>query len=189
MGASALRAPQAHGTAPSAAPQRAAAAATSSAISSSGNTCDDAPHRDELRKGAHAGAIGVAAGGDFGNEAALCCPGDYAPRCLAAIPAELIERDSGWGDPSRHTWAGETILDLGSGGGKIAFIASQVVGPRGRVIGIDLNDQMLALARGAAPPISAQGQVVVALQEFDPMSTAPFSWTVPPVFPPTRFSR
>jgi arsenite methyltransferase len=86
-------------------------------------------------------------------EAELCCPVDYDPSLLAAIPPEVLERDYGCGDPSRHLRPGETVLDLGSGGGKIAFIASQVVGPGGQVIGIDLNPEMLALAR------SAQGQV------------------------------
>lgn len=89
------------------------------------------------------------------TEAALCCPVDYDPRFLAAIPAEVLERDYGCGDPSRYLAEGETVLDLGSGGGKICFIASQVVGPSGRVIGVDVNDEMLALARGAAPVVAA----------------------------------
>jgi arsenite methyltransferase len=78
---------------------------------------------------------------------ALCCPIDYDPRFLEAIPAEVLERDYGCGDPSRHLRAGETVLDLGSGAGKICFIAAQVVGPTGKVIGVDSNDDMLALAR------------------------------------------
>jgi SAM-dependent methyltransferase len=41
---------------------------------------------------------------------------------------------------------GEVVLDLGSGGGKICYIAAQVVGAEGRVIGIDMNDEMLQLA-------------------------------------------
>ncbi len=90
------------------------------------------------------------------REAALCCPVDYDARYLEAIPKEVIERDYGCGDPSRYVREGETILDLGSGGGKIAFIASQVVGPAGRVIGVDMNDEMLALARGAAPKVAAR---------------------------------
>ena len=38
------------------------------------------------------------------------------------------------------------MLDLGSGAGKICYIAAQIVGPHGRVIGVDANDAMLALA-------------------------------------------
>ncbi len=78
---------------------------------------------------------------------ALCCPIDYNREYLKVIPAEILERDYGCGDPSRHVRPGETVLDLGSGGGKICFIASQVVGPEGRVIGVDMNEDMLALAR------------------------------------------
>lgn len=80
-------------------------------------------------------------------EPALCCPVQYDPRLLKVIPAEILERDYGCGDPSRYVKSGETVLDLGSGGGKICYIAAQVVGPRGRVIGIDQNEDMLALAR------------------------------------------
>jgi SAM-dependent methyltransferase len=46
------------------------------------------------------------------------------------------------------------VLDLGSGGGKICFIASQIVGPEGRVIGVDMNDEMLDLARASAPEVA-----------------------------------
>lgn len=84
----------------------------------------------------------------------LCCPVDYDPRHLGAIPQEVLERDYGCGDPSRHLAEGGTVLDLGSGAGKICFIASQVVGPAGRVIGVDVNDDMLALARTAAPVVA-----------------------------------
>jgi len=87
-------------------------------------------------------------------EAALCCPTEYDPRYLQAIPDEILERDYGCGDPSRFVAEGETVLDLGSGGGKICYILSQVVGPGGRVIGVDLNDQMLALARRHQPRVA-----------------------------------
>ncbi len=76
----------------------------------------------------------------------LCCPVDYDPRFLEILPAEIIERDYGCGDPSRFVKVGETVLDLGSGGGKICYIASQIVGPAGKVIGVDTNVEMLALA-------------------------------------------
>jgi len=78
---------------------------------------------------------------------ALCCPVKYDTRYLQVLPAEIVERDYGCGDPSRYVRPGETVLDLGSGGGKICYIAAQIVGPSGRVIGIDQNEDMLALAR------------------------------------------
>lgn len=81
------------------------------------------------------------------RESALCCPVDYNPDYLKALPPELIERDYGCGDPSRYVRPGEVVLDLGCGGGKICYIASQVVGSQGQVIGVDRNDDMLALAR------------------------------------------
>jgi ubiquinone/menaquinone biosynthesis C-methylase UbiE len=89
------------------------------------------------------------------REAALCCPVDYDARYLAALPPEVIERDYGCGDPSRHVEPGDVVLDLGSGSGKICFIAAQVAGKEGRVIGVDVNREMLALAREAAPRVAA----------------------------------
>ena len=81
------------------------------------------------------------------REAALCCPVDYDRKYLEILPQEIIDRDYGCGDPSKYLRAGETVLDLGSGGGKICYIASQVVGPTGHVIGVDMNDEMLGLAQ------------------------------------------
>ncbi len=86
--------------------------------------------------------------------AELCCPVDYDPRYLAIIPDEVIERDYGCGDPSKHLKPGETVLDLGSGTGKICFIAAQVVGAHGKVIGIDMTDEMLDVARRNAPVVA-----------------------------------
>ena len=87
-------------------------------------------------------------------EPLLCCPVDYDPKYLKAIPQEVIERDYGCGDPSQYLLPGETVLDLGSGTGKICFIASQVVGPEGKVIGVDMTDDMLEVANRYAPEVA-----------------------------------
>ena len=87
-------------------------------------------------------------------EAALCCPVDYDRQYLEIIPDEVIEKDYGCGDPSKYLNPGETVLDLGSGTGKICFIAAQVVGVEGRVIGVDMTDDMLEVARRNAPVVA-----------------------------------
>jgi ubiquinone/menaquinone biosynthesis C-methylase UbiE len=88
------------------------------------------------------------------TEPALCCAVEYDMRYLEVLPKEVIEKDYGCGDPSRYLRPGETVLDLGSGTGKICFIASQVVGPTGRVIGVDMTDDMLEVARRNAPIVA-----------------------------------
>ena len=94
-----------------------------------------------------------AAGADT-QEKALCCPVEYDAQYLEIIPNEVIEKDYGCGDPSQYLKEGETVLDLGSGTGKICFIASQVVGKNGRVIGVDMTDDMLEVARRNAPIVA-----------------------------------
>ena len=84
----------------------------------------------------------------------LCCPTEYESEYLKVIPQEVIERDYGCGDPSRYLREGETVLDLGSGTGKICFIAAQIVGPQGKVIGVDMTNEMLEVARRNAPIVA-----------------------------------
>jgi len=81
------------------------------------------------------------------REQALCCPVEYEGKYLEVLPQDLVDRDYGCGNPAEYVTSGETVLDLGSGGGKICYILSQVVGPEGQVLGVDQNDDMLALAR------------------------------------------
>jgi arsenite methyltransferase len=104
------------------------------------------------------------AAGAQATEAKLCCPVDYNTEYLKVIPKEVMERDYGCGDPSKYLRADETVLDLGSGTGKICFIAAQVVGPKGKVIGVDMTDEMLEVARRNAPIVA--GRIGYANVEF-----------------------
>lgn len=81
------------------------------------------------------------------REAELCCPVSYDAALLAELPAEIIDKDYGCGDPSRYVRHGDHVLDLGSGGGKICYMAAHLAGHRGAITGVDMNDDMLGLAR------------------------------------------
>jgi arsenite methyltransferase len=88
------------------------------------------------------------------SEASLCCPASYDPALLKAIPDEVLSIDYGCGDPTLYVHAGDTVLDLGSGSGKHCFLACQIAGPTGRVIGVDMTDAMLEVAERNAPEVA-----------------------------------
>jgi arsenite methyltransferase len=72
----------------------------------------------------------------------------YTPEELASIPAEA-NMGLSCGNPtaSASLREGETVVDLGSGGGLDVLLAARKVGPSGKAIGIDMTDEMIALAR------------------------------------------
>jgi len=76
----------------------------------------------------------------------------YRSDWLDAAPPPAVESFAGVGNPHREVEieAGTRVIDLGSGAGLDAFIAARRAGPGGSVIGIDLNDNMLAKARALA---------------------------------------
>lgn len=80
-----------------------------------------------------------------------CCPIDAIPThlqpLLARIHPEIREKFYGCGSPIPLVLEGKTVLDLGCGTGRDAYILSQLVGPHGRVIGVDMTDAQLAVAR------------------------------------------
>jgi arsenite methyltransferase len=75
----------------------------------------------------------------------------YSAGELAAIPAEA-NMGLSCGNPTAtaHLQPGETVVDLGSGGGLDVFLAAQKVGPTGRAIGIDMTPEMIDRARRGA---------------------------------------
>src|SRR5436305_12522543 len=83
---------------------------------------------------------------------------------LSHVPDATVESFAGVANPWVHgrVKAGETVLDLGCGAGTDLLIAAQMVGPQGRVIGIDMTESMLARARESA---AAMGMENVELHE------------------------
>ncbi|MEK9139954.1 MAG: methyltransferase domain-containing protein [Nitrospirota bacterium] len=88
----------------------------------------------------------------------MCCPTSYDLADLKSfIPDEVLKISYGCGTPAglQTVRSGETVLDIGSGGGIDCFEASRLVGPSGHVIGIDMTDTMLEIARRNAPIVAA----------------------------------
>src|SRR6266404_5016581 len=76
----------------------------------------------------------------------------YAAAETAALPEGAVLASLGCGNPTAlaDLHEGETVLDLGSGGGVDVILSAKRVGPTGRVFGLDMTEEMLALARANA---------------------------------------
>lgn len=99
----------------------------------------------------------------------MCCPTSYDMGHLKTfIPEEVLKISYGCGTPAglKTVRAGETVLDIGSGGGIDCFEASRLVGPSGHVIGIDMTDTMLSIARKNAVVVAANLGYPVSNVEF-----------------------
>jgi SAM-dependent methyltransferase len=73
----------------------------------------------------------------------------YEPAQIASLPTEAVLASLGCGNPTAlaQLLPGEIVLDLGSGGGIDVFLSAREVGCMGKVYGLDMTDEMLALAR------------------------------------------
>lgn len=93
-------------------------------------------------------------GGNVGGGGDSCCGGDvitgdlYTDTEAGAIPEAALLASLGCGNPTAlaSLSAGETVLDLGSGGGIDVLLSARRVGPSGFAYGLDMTDEMLALA-------------------------------------------
>src|SRR5438105_5885679 len=76
----------------------------------------------------------------------------YNESVVAQVPETGIEAFAGVGNPFSQGALnpGERVVDLGSGGGFDCFVAAEQVGPEGRVVGVDMTDEMLERSRAAA---------------------------------------
>jgi len=96
-----------------------------------------------------------------------CCSSLYPAEAVADLPTSVTELSLGCGDPVSlaDIRPGDTVLDLGSGGGIDCFLAAKRTGPDGHIIGVDMTDEMLARARANAARLNAgnvefrQGQI------------------------------
>jgi SAM-dependent methyltransferase len=97
----------------------------------------------------------LAARGGNCAPAGACCGGDpitsdlYSTTEARSIPSEAVSASLGCGNPTAllNLQEGQTVLDLGSGGGIDVLLSAKRVGPTGKVYGLDMTDEMLALAR------------------------------------------
>ena len=119
-----------------------------------------APAREQLAKEAEVSL--TQGGGDACCEPSCCGPteapttevsawakGLYSAEELGTLPPELTQLSLGCGNPTAiaELRPGEAVLDLGSGSGLDCFLAAQKLGPQGRVVGLEMSDDMLKLAR------------------------------------------
>jgi SAM-dependent methyltransferase len=121
--------------------------------------------RDHVRDRYAAAATAVATG-----RPASCCGNDgardveigvgaglYPDADRAGLPADAVAASLGCGNPLAvaDLHEGETVLDLGSGGGIDVLLSARRVGPTGTAYGVDMTDEMLALARANAATAGA----------------------------------
>ena len=106
-------------------------------------------------------ALAVATGESSCCAGSACCGSDssqaagpitsnlYSDTETAALPAAAVAASLGCGNPTAlaELGPGETVLDLGSGGGIDVLLSARRVGPTGKAYGLDMTDEMLALAR------------------------------------------
>lgn len=84
-------------------------------------------------------------------QTSACCLAETLPPHVSAVlkdvHPEVRERFYGCGSPIPPALDGITVLDLGCGSGRDCYVLSRLVGPNGRVIGLDMTEEQLAVAR------------------------------------------
>jgi SAM-dependent methyltransferase len=100
---------------------------------------------------------------------------------LAGLPSDAVQNSFGCGNPLAFSEVkpGEVVLDLGSGAGIDLLIAARKVGPTGRVIGVDMTDEMIARARAnAAEAGFANIEVRKGIIEELPVESSSVDWVI-----------
>ena len=126
--------------------------------------------RDEVRRKYADAAVALADGSGCGCGTGTCCEGGasddfgtslYTLEQRGELPDAAALASLGCGNPTAvaELRAGETVLDLGSGGGIDVILTAKRVGPSGLAYGLDMTDEMLALARKNAADAGIQNAV------------------------------
>ena len=144
--------------------------------------------KEEIRKGVSEFYAGL-----IKEKASDCCTGccspetgtakkvGYTQQDLERIPQEAGGSSFGCGNPLAFAEVkpGETLLDLGSGGGIDCFLAADRVGKSGRVIGLDMTEEMIERATKAAEQ-NGYGNVEFRLGQIEemPVETGSVDWVI-----------
>jgi len=109
--------------------------------------------KDKYGEAARRVKAGETTGSSCGASSAPCCDpisaNLYDAQQTSGLPQQAVAASLGCGNPTAlaELKPGEHVLDLGSGGGIDVFLSAKRVGPTGKVYGLDMTDDMLALAR------------------------------------------
>ena len=124
----------------------------------------DLMYQDEIKEGVRQAYASIDAGAGPAVAARL-----YSKQELAEVPDGAIKWALGVGDPVRYAFLqpGETVLDIGSGGGIDTILAAHRVGPEGSAIGLDVVEQMLDRARNHAAEAGVAGWTEFLLGEME----------------------
>ena len=122
--------------------------------------------RDQIREAVRSRYGGLAMAAQAGETVTDCDPGAFAAGCFGAagypgaagLPGGAVRASLGCGNPVAvaDPHPGETVLDLGSGGGIDVLLSARRAGPAGKAYGLDMTSEMLDLARANAREAGAQ---------------------------------
>jgi arsenite methyltransferase len=145
---------------------------------------DPMKDHEDVRKGvaaAYTRAVQAPSKGCCCQKSAVAQLAGYRPEELAGLPADAVVNSFGCGNPVAfaEVEAGEVVLDLGSGAGVDLLMAADKVGPAGKVIGVDMTDEMIERARENIRA-SGRGNIEVrkGIIEKLPVEDASVDWVI-----------